>query len=176
MIKKDMVGHFVRGVIDGSLSTLGVVIGASSGSSSLIIAAGMGGATANGISNIIGAFSSEEYKGYTELSGIEKAMVTVDLDDTKLERDAKKKATQAGLLDGVATVIGGCVPVIPYIFTNNFLTLVLSISLVLMMLFVLGMVIGKMSKKQILLSGLKLVVFGIITAILVYAIQTAIIE
>lgn len=175
MIKKDILGHFVRGVIDGSLSTLGVVIGASSGSSSLIIAAGMGGTIANGISNIIGAFSSEEYKSYTELSEIEKAMVTVDLEDTILERDAKKKTIRAGLLDGVGTVMGGCVPVIPYIFANNLLTLVLSISLVLMMLFVLGMVIGKMSKRQILLSGLKLLVFGIITAILVYAIQTALI-
>ena len=175
MKHEEGLGHFIRGVIDGSLSTLGVVIGASSGSSSLIIAAGMGGAIANGVSNILGAFSSEEYKSYTELSKIEEAMVTVDLDDTLLEKRAKKRTIRAGLLDGVATVMGGCVPVIPYIFANNFFTLVISISLVLMILFVLGMLIGKMSERQILISGLKLVIFGTITAVFVYMIQTALI-
>jgi len=175
MENKDILGHFIRGVIDGSLSTLGVVIGASSGSGSLIIAAGMGGAIANGVSNMLGAFSSEEYKSYIEISEIEKAIVTVDLDDTILVKNAKKRTTQAGLLDGVATVMGGCVPVIPYIFTNNLLTLILSISLVMMILFILGMVIGKLSERQILISGLKLVIFGAITAILVYAIQSALI-
>jgi predicted membrane protein (TIGR00267 family) len=172
---KEILSHFVRGVIDGSLSTLGVVIGASSAESSLIIAAGMGGAIANSVSNILGAFSSEEYKSYTELNEIEDAMVTVDLDDTLLEKDAQKRTVQAGLLDGTATIMGGCVPVIPYLFSNNFLTLLISILLVMIILFVLGMVIGKMSDRQIMLSGAKLVIFGVLTAILVYFIQTSLI-
>ena len=175
MNKKDILGHFVRGIIDGSLSTLGVVIGASSGSSSLIIAAGMGGAIANGVSNMLGAFSSEEYKSYIKISEIEKAMVTVDLDETIVMQNVRKRTIKAGLLDGVATMVGGCVPVIPYIFANNFVTLLLSISLVMMILFVLGMVIGKMSERQLLISGLKLVIFGAITAIVVYTIQSALI-
>lgn len=51
--------YVVRGLIDGSLSTLGVVIGASGGETSIIIAAGIGGGIANGISNILGALTAE---------------------------------------------------------------------------------------------------------------------
>ena len=53
--------YIVRGLIDGSLSALGVVIGASgSADASVIIAAGLGGGIANGLSNILGAFTAEK--------------------------------------------------------------------------------------------------------------------
>ena len=53
------IRYIIRGLIDGSLSTFGVVIGASGGDVSIIIAAGIGGGVANGISNILGALTAE---------------------------------------------------------------------------------------------------------------------
>ena len=73
-----MLNHFVRGIIDGLLSTLGVVIGASSADKAIILAAGIGGAVANGVSNFLGAFSSEEYKGYLEIQKLENAIESDD--------------------------------------------------------------------------------------------------
>ncbi|MBS3802436.1 MAG: hypothetical protein KGY65_06770, partial [Candidatus Thermoplasmatota archaeon] len=64
--------YLIRGFIDGVLSSLGVVIGASTAigatvgsnnataASAIIIAAGIGGGVANGLSNILGASVGEK--------------------------------------------------------------------------------------------------------------------
>lgn len=70
-----MTGKFLRGFVDGSLSTLGIVINTSSATSAIIIAAALGGTLANGISNLLSAYTAEGVKQYKKLRGIEQAVV-----------------------------------------------------------------------------------------------------
>ena len=107
-----MLNHFVRGIIDGLLSTLGVVIGASAADKAIILSAGIGGAVANGVSNFLGAFSSEEYKGQLHIQKIEEAMLSRGIEESEIGKSMKKERIKAGLLDGSSTIIGGFIPVL----------------------------------------------------------------
>lgn len=170
-----MIDNFVRGLVDGSLSTLGVVIGASTGSPQIILAAGLGGTVANGISNILGAFSAEKAVAYEELQDIEKAMVEKDLKGSFLQKRVEKNVVKAGFVDGGATILGGIIPVVPFVILPTTTALLLSVALVLILLFFLGVYLGKVSKENLILSGVKMVIYSVIVALVAYAIQAAII-
>ncbi|MCD6414342.1 MAG: TIGR00267 family protein [Candidatus Diapherotrites archaeon] len=170
-----MIDNFVRGLVDGSLSTLGVVIGASTGSVQIILAAGLGGTVANGISNILGAFSAEKAVAYEELNGIEKAMVKKNLKGSILQRTVEGEVVKAGFVDGGATIVGGLIPVMPFILLPSQVALPVSIALVLVLLFFLGVYLGKVSKENLIFSGTKMVIYSIVIAVLAYAIQAVII-
>ena len=166
-----MLNHFVRGIIDGLLSTLGVVIGASAADNVIILSAGIGGAVANGVSNLLGAFSSEEYKGQLEIQKLENAMLNKGIEDSLIGKNMKKERIKAGFLDGGSTIIGGFIPVMPFILLDSSQALLWSVLCTVLTLFILGAYIGKVSKKWIILSGLKLMILGALTALLVHLIQ-----
>ena len=170
-----MLGKFFRGFLDGSLSTLGIVIGAYSASSSLIIAAGIGGALANGISNVLSAFSAERADEYRQLRKIESAMVAKELKNSEAEYLIHKRTLRIGLVDGFATIIGGAVPVLPYLWLDPYEAMFVASGLVVGGIFAIGVYLGRLSKRNILLYGTKMAMFGIVTAVVVYLIQWAII-
>ena len=166
-----MLNHFVRGIIDGLLSTLGVVIGASAADNAIILSAGIGGAVANGVSNFLGAFSSEEYKGQLQIQKLENAMLSKGIEDSQIGKDMRKERIKAGFLDGSSTIIGGFIPVMPFILLGHGDAILWSVLCTVLTLFVLGAYIGKVSKKWIIFSGMKLMILGVLTALLVYLIQ-----
>jgi predicted membrane protein (TIGR00267 family) len=171
-----MKSGFVRGLIDGLLSTLGIVIGASSAQTMIIVAAGLGGAFANGVSNVLGAYAAEATEGYSELKKIEKAMVKSNLKETLIEKRLRNNIAKAGLIDGVATIIGGCMPVIPFLIFNHVIAVISAVIIVFIIMLLIGIFIGKLSKRNLIVSGLKLAIFGILTAIAVYIMQFVIIS
>jgi predicted membrane protein (TIGR00267 family) len=171
-----MTSKFLRGFIDGSLSTLGIVIGASSGLPSIIIAAAVGGTLANGISNMLSAISATRAEQYKELRDVEKAMVGKELKDSEPDRRIGKQTIIAGGVDGLATMIGGGIPIIPYLFLTGLQAILISTGLVVLAVFLIGIYLGKLSRKNILLSALKMTFFAVVVAAVVYLIQSFIIR
>ncbi len=165
------MNNFVRGFIDGSLSTLGVLIGASAGDTSIILSAGLGGTLANGVSNMLGAFSAEKAKQYGELRQVEKAMVATNLKDSILDQRIGPEIKKAGVIDGIATIIGGIIPIIPFFLMHPAQATLVAIGTVLLLLVILGVYLGKISKENIILSAIKMVVLGIVIALLSFGVQ-----
>lgn len=183
--------YLIRGFIDGVLSSLGVVIGAStaigatvgsnnaSAASAIIIAAGIGGGVANGLSNILGASVGEKLVKEIELGEIEKAMLKRggELHGTVVDEKLNETLWSSAIYDGVATFIGSIIPVLPFIVGSLFLitdmiSLYASIILSLTIFFILGVYIGKIAREQVIISGLKLVAFGVVTVIITTLIRT----
>ena len=176
--------YLIRGFIDGVLSSLGVVIGASTAigatvgsnntaTSAIIIAAGIGGGVANGLSNILGASVGEKLVKELELSEIEKAMLKSggELRGTAVDQKLNEKLWSSAIYDGVTTFIGSIIPVLPFIVGSLFLitdmiSLYASITISLLLFFILGVYIGRIAKEHIIISGLKLVAFGVVTVII----------
>lgn len=171
-----MISNFLRGFVDGALSTLGIVVGASSAESEIILAAAVGGALANGISNALSAVSAAGAKQYKELRDVEKAMVTKELKGSELDRNIEKQTIFAGGADGLATIVGGAVPIVPYVFLSGLQAMSVSIGMVVFTVFFIGIYIGKLSKKNVLLSAFKMSIFGLVVAAVVYFIQSVIIS
>lgn len=166
-----LLAKLLRGFTDGSLSTLGIVIGAYAAPSSVVIAAAVGGAIANGISNALSAFSASEAEQYSEMRDIEDAMVSKELKGSVLEQKIQRETWLAGAADGLASVLGSFIPIFPYIFMKPPGATILAAGLVVFMIFLIGIYLGKVSKRNLLLSGLKMAFFGIVIAAIVFVVQ-----
>lgn len=162
-----MVRYLIRGLIDGSLSTLGVVIGASVAiglspeAARIIIAAGIGGGIANGLSNIVGAFAAEKTVAHKEIEGIERAMLKRgSIRGSRLYERVRRRILSSGATDGLATIGGSIVPVLPFFILPALSALGWSVAVVLGLLFCLGIYIGRVSRENLALSGIKMVLFA----------------
>ncbi|WP_290623753.1 MULTISPECIES: TIGR00267 family protein [unclassified Archaeoglobus] len=170
-----MERQVVRGFIDGALSVLGVVIGASNAEISIVISAGIGGGIANAISNAFGAFSAEMVEEEIKLSEVEKSML-LDLRKTEIYKEIRKKVMLRGIIDGTSTAFGSFLPVFPFILSlivgySVNLALALSVGLTATSLFIIGVYYGIVSKRNILISGAKMGLMGVVTAIATFAIE-----
>ncbi len=166
-----MVRYLIRGLIDGSLSTLGIVIGASIAiglspeATRIIVAAGIGGGIANGLSNIIGAFAAEKTVAHKELERVEQAMLKRGaIKNSELHRETKKRILSSSAIDGLATISGSVIPVLPFFILPALQALEWSVAVTLALFFFLGIYIGRISRENLALSGFKMVLFAGATA------------
>ena len=170
------IRYILRGLIDGSLSSLGVVIGASGGDTSIIIAAGVGGGVANGISNILGALTAERAVLEGKRAYQEKVLLQNEgsLKKSSFYQKAIDKTAVSGMQDGFATAFGSIIPVMPFLFLEKSIAIIVSIVITLFILFALGVFIGKISHENLKIAGLKMVIGGVIVAIISFAIERVI--
>ncbi len=166
-----MVRYLIRGLIDGSLSTLGIVIGASIAiglsqeAVRIVVAAGIGGGIANGLSNIIGAFAAEKTVAHKELERIERAMLKRGaIKNSGLYRKTEKRILSSSVIDGLATIGGSLIPVLPFFILPALPALEWSVAVTLALFFAIGIYIGKVSRENLALSGFKMVLFAAATA------------
>ncbi|OKY77577.1 MAG: putative Fe2+/Mn2+ transporter VIT1/CCC1 family [Candidatus Methanohalarchaeum thermophilum] len=170
----EFLGSITRGALDGTLSTLGIVIGAYDAPSSIIIAAGLSGGMANGLSNIFAAVSAEKSEMLKDLRDIKDAMLREDLENTLLHRMADKKVKKKGVMDGIATVLGAVIPVIPYFFLPSDIAVYFAIGFTSLLAFILGSISAKVSGRNILILGIKMAFFAIVVAIVCTLVQRGI--
>jgi predicted membrane protein (TIGR00267 family) len=102
-------------------------------------------------------------------------MVDKELKGGILDRKITKKMTMAASVDGIATILGGAIPILPYLFMSSDRAIFVSVGLVIGVIFIIGMYLGKLSKKNILFSALKMSFFAAAVAGVVYLIQSAIV-
>lgn len=151
-----------RGMMDGTLSTLGVVIGAQGAPPEIIIAAGVSGGIANSFSNIFAAFTAYETEMMVEINNLKDAMLRKDLEDTDIYSREKREVRRQSLTDGLATVVGALVPVIPYFFFSSYLSVFIAVFLTSMLGLFVGLVMGKLSRRSMIKSGIKMAVSAIV--------------
>lgn len=171
MKRTSIIRAAIRGLIDGSLSTLGVVIGASSAQEvTVIISAGFSGAIANGFSNILAAFSAERAQGYIEMRKTERAMIS-GLKGTKIEETMRKEVTKMGVIDGVFTVLGGLIPIFPFLFIDPFSSVILAIATVALLAAGIGAYTGTFSRENMALTAIKMGLFALLTAVICIGVE-----
>ena len=165
--------YLIRGLMDGSISTLGVVLGAFNPDVGIILAAGAAGTMANGVSNIVAAFTAEYTGHYQDLRHLEQATLS-SLEGTLHEQMIRRKMFRDAAFDGLASLFGGLVPLLPFLFLPGQLALYTSIGLCCVLLGTLGLAIGALTKRNLLMSLIKLIVMTLVTAVICYAIGNVI--
>jgi len=145
--------YFVMNAFDGSMSMLGIIVGAT----------GAGGA--------VGAFMAERAERMRRLRELEESMLT-DLNSSHLYRDSVRAILFLAVVDAVAPGIMSIFILVPFYLTlwnmisiTNAITS--SIVITLILLFGLGILLGKISKENIMFHGMITVVAGIITYVFV---------
>ena len=162
--------YFVIGFFDGVLTIMGMVLGAHlSGQASreIIFSAGIATSLALGISSGWGAFEAERVE--QKLIAMEKrrALLKSDGEQCLIDEAHEFAMRISSLVHAVAPIPAGVIPLIPYLFLPESLAFILALITGFALLFAVGVSMGRVSKSSIIRSGLRMVLAGITTLIIV---------
>jgi len=156
--------YFVIGFFDGVLTILGMIMGAhlsGQATSQIIISAGIATGLALGISSGWGAYEAEKIEQTIMMREKQKALL---VEKSSAVSRAHVFATYiSSLVHAFAPIPAAFIPLIPYVFMEAEKALVPAVIVGLSSLFVVGSMMGKISKRNILIAGLRMMLAGVAT-------------
>ena len=167
--------YFVVNGFDGALTMLGLIIGflvSTPADLSVIINVCLGAAIALGMSGVSSAYVSEAAERQRALGKLEEAMVS-DLRESAHGEAARLVPFLIALVNGSAPLIITLLILIPLWLSNAGVPLPLSplyaaIIVALMLIFLLGVFLGRIARISWLRSGIRTLMLAVITAALIY--------
>jgi len=165
--------YFVKNGFDGSMTMLGIIVGAwivNVTRPEIIVTAGLGACLAMGISGVFGAYMTERAERKRDLKKLESAMMT-KLDDSVITDASRFVSFYAALVDGGSPILTALVSLSPFFLLLHGLIAIesaymASIVVTLVTLFTLGMYLGKIARENMLLYGVQTLVAGVITIVI----------
>ncbi len=163
--------YFVIGAFDGALTVLGIIIGASAFGTleehkALVLSASFGAAIALAVSSAVGAYEAERVEKKLDIRTIERAMLA------RLSEEHREAfqfaAILSALVHGVAPLIAGLLPIIPFVFLDARTATFAAVAITLVILFLLGVYLGNLVRERVLVTGLRFAAAGIGTAAILW--------
>jgi len=163
--------YFVIGAFDGALTVLGIIIGASAFGTlaehkALVLSASFGAAIALAVSSAVGAYEAERVEKKLDIRTIERAMLA------RLSEEHREAfqfaAILSALVHGIAPLIAGLLPIIPFVFLDARTATVVAVAITLVILFLLGVYLGNLVRERVLVTGLRFAAAGIGTAAILW--------
>lgn len=169
--------YFFKNGFDGSMTMLGIVVGAwiaGVDKPLIIVAAGLSACLAMGVSGLFGAYMTEKAERERSLKELEESMIT-SLKDSMLNDASNFVSVYAALIDGLSPALTAIVSLIPFFLSMRGLLAIrdaypVSLILTLVMLFFLGLYLGKIAKANLrsrILYAAGMVAAGLIVATVV---------
>jgi len=170
--------YFVMNSFDGALTILGIIIAvyiAGEQKASLIIISSLGAAVAMAISGIWGAYAIERAERKKSMRELEMHLLT-DLDETEIERKLNVTTILVALVDGLSPLLVSLIILSPYFFAQANLMPIedafyLSLALITLILFALGMFVGHVAKEDWVRSGINMLLAGCTVGAIVYVLE-----
>ncbi len=167
--------YFVVNGFDGALTMLGLILGfliSAPADLTVVINACLGATIALGVSGVSSAYVSETAERRRALTKLEEAMVT-DLHESSHGEAARWVPILIALVNGSAPLIISLLILTPLILSNAGMSLPVSplhvaIATALVLIFLLGVFLGRISGVSWLRSGLQTLLVALVTAALVY--------
>jgi len=172
--------YFAMNSFDGILTILGVLVGnylADVRTATVVIVTGMTTSISMGVSGLWGAYLTESAERQKSLDDLEEYTLT-DLTNTRIGRAGRFAVLVVALVDGLAPLLASFLVLLPFFLTrlwgdihNSYYVAVV---IAMVSLFVLGAYLGRISRQNIYISGLKMITAGVASLILSYLIEGAI--
>lgn len=167
--------YFVVNGFDGALTMLGLIIGflvSAPADLSVIINAGLGAAIALGMSGVSSAYVSESAERRRALGKLEEAMIS-DLQESAHGDAARGVPLLIALVNGAAPLVISLLILLPLWLSSAgvplpFPPLYSSILVALLLVFLLGVFLGRIAGISWLRSGLQTLLVAVLTAALIY--------
>jgi len=144
------------GTVDGLITLLGVVIGVAHAteSSAIVVVSGVVAGVANAFGNSIGFYASELAEKGEHIHENQHVSSMVET----------RRSTLLSFLTSLASIL---IPVVPFVILASLQSAMFaSLTVGLMMLFGLGVLVGRLSRESPLRSGIRYVLLGVAGAIL----------
>ena len=167
--------YFVVNGFDGALTMLGLILGflfSAPTELPVIISVCLSAAIALGMSGVSSAYVSEAAERRRALAELEAAMVT-DLQETAHGEAARSVPLLIALVNGAAPLFISLIILMPLWLSNAgmvmpFSPLHAAIVIALLLIFLLGVFLGRISGISLLRSGLQTLVLAMVTSLLIY--------
>ena len=167
--------YFVVNGFDGALTMLGLIIGflvSSPTDLSVVVNACLGAAIALGMSGVGSAYVSESAERRRELAKLEKAMI-ISLRDSAHGQAASLAPLLIALVNGSAPLVISLLILIPLFLSKAGIQLAISplyiaIFIALLLIFLLGIFLGRISGVSWLRSGVQTLMVAVVTVALIY--------
>jgi len=166
--------YFVINAFDGAMTALGVIVGAYLGGRNAltVILAALGAMVAMGISGLSGAYLAEEAMRTRHLKELEKAVFR-DLSGSQLERASRTAVLWVALVNGVSPAAAAAISIAPLLLAlvgmiSLTWAVLASVTITFVTLFTVGLYLGKLSNRSIISYGMRTVVAGVATALIVW--------
>ena len=170
LVDVDEIGRraFANNAFDGILTMIGVLMGSLvSGirEPRVVLSTGLATCMAMGISGAWGAYMAESAERKHSLQELEHAMLR-DLSDSKQARAARFATIAVASIDGLSPLVAGMITMLPFIIPGMFSDIihnyVASLAMGFAGLFALGVFLARVAKDNILSSGLRMVLAGVV--------------
>jgi len=157
---------------DGILTTVGLLAGSFVGGireSALILTIGISAAIAIGFSGALGAFLTEKAERSIDLRKVEQTWFPTYEEKRGLRKAHKSAAYFLSAVDGLSPLIAALVVLSPFAFYGALDAYALAFAVAALLLFSLGAVLGRISRENVLLSGARMLLVGIVAAAISFA-------
>lgn len=162
--------YFISNGFDGTLTCIGVVIGAVlSGvpDGITVVKIGLGAAVGLGTSAVWSVWEIERAETRAEILRIEQAMLT-DLDDTRIQRKHARARLFHAVMSGLGPLIGILVPLLPFLFEGTVLTMseaaLVSVTIGVGILGGFGAYMGSISGQRWYVAAGRMALAGVVVA------------
>lgn len=160
--------YFVMNAFDGVLAVLGILLGTFmvQPDQKIVVTTGLAAGIAMGVSGIWGAYLTERAERQMELKELERATLS-KLKGTKIGKAASTAVIVIAVIDGLAPFIAAAIILSPFIFLTQLLTVnqmyIISAATAFLVLFLLGIFLGRISKENIIKTGAIMILAGIVS-------------
>jgi predicted membrane protein (TIGR00267 family) len=164
--------YFISNGFDGTLTTVGVVVGSYlSGvpDGTTVVQVGLGAAVGLATSGVWSVWEIERAEKQAEILSLETAMLT-DLDDTEIQRRARGARAINAVMSGLGPILGIVLPLTPFLLEGTVLTMLeatlVGVGLAVALLFVFGAYMGSISKQRWYVAGVRMGLAGLVVALI----------
>jgi len=163
--------YFISNGFDGTLTSIGVIVGAvlSGIDGVTVIKIGLGAAVGLGTSAVWSVWEIERAETRAEILRIEEAMLT-DLDDTRVQREQRGARVIHATASGLGPLIGVLVPLAPFLFEGTVFSMaeagVVGVGLGIAVLAVFGAYMSSISGQRWYVSALRMGLAGLVVALI----------
>ncbi|MFC7046694.1 VIT1/CCC1 transporter family protein [Halobacteriaceae archaeon GCM10025711] len=162
--------YFISNGFDGTLTSIGVVVGAFlSGvpDGVTVVKIGLGAAVGLATSGVWSVWEIERAEKLAEIQDLERSMLT-DLDDTQVMREKQHARVINAVMSGLGPLIGILLPLVPFLFEGAFLSMLeataIAVAIGVSVLFTFGAYMGSISKQRWYVAGVRMGLAGLVVA------------
>ncbi|HUV15672.1 MAG TPA: VIT1/CCC1 transporter family protein [Pelolinea sp.] len=164
--------YFAMNAFDGVLTIIGVLMGsltAGIDDPRVVITTGLSTSIAMGISGLWGSYLTESAERKRDLDELGRSTLT-NLNVSRIGRASRFAAVSVAIVDGISPFFASLLVLVPFFLNFMFpdiqLVYYTSLGTALVMLFGLGVFLGKISKDNLIISGIKTLIAGIASIII----------
>ncbi|MGD1994209.1 MAG: VIT1/CCC1 transporter family protein [Anaerolineae bacterium] len=168
---------FANNSFDGVLTMIGVVMGSfvvGVENATVVLVTGLSTALAIGISGGWGAYLTESAERRHEIGELERFTLT-DLQDTKIGKASRMAVVLVALVDGLSPFLAALLVILPFFLAPLLPSVTYayyaSIGMALLALFGLGIYLGRISRDNLILSGVRTTIAGLVCIMLSYLLE-----